>query len=159
VRKLLLSFLTIASLVFPKLLYSAEEKTVAPLWKIFCAHWVTQNESAQVIVFDSPGWQELVKNLDTRTMPQGFAVIDSNLDAWLRCENEFGSRFDAAEFFSKGTEYFSVAVVSSATELKPVANSESARLYSRKWTEFLESLQKEVTAPARGHTILLRAQR
>jgi hypothetical protein len=159
VRKLLLSFMTIASLIFPQLLYSAEEKNAAPLWKIFCAHWVTQNETAAVIVFDSPSWQELVKNLDSRTMPLGFALTDSNLDAWLRCENEFGARFDSAEFFSKGAEYFSVSVVSSVAELKPVENSESARLYSRKWTEFLESLQKEVTVPSRGHTILLRAQR
>ena len=151
--------MTIASLMFPQLLYGADDKSAAPLWKIFCAHWVTQNEIAAVIVFDSPAWQELVKNLDSRMMPLGFAVTDSNLDAWLRCENEFGSRFDSAEFFSKGAEYFSVAVVSSAAELKPVAKSESARLYSRKWTEFLESLQKEVTVPAPGHTILLRAER
>lgn len=145
--------------MFPQLLYSADEKSAAPLWKIFCAHWVRQNENAAVIVFDSPGWQELVKDLDSRTLPLGFAVTDSNLDAWLRCENEFGSRFDSAEFFSKGTEYFSVAVVSGADELKPVSTSESERLYSRKWTEFLDSLQKEVTGPSRGHTILLRAQR
>ncbi len=151
--------MTIAALMFPQLLYSADEKAAAPLWKIFCAHWVTQNENTGVIGFDSPGWQELVKNLDSRTMPVGFAVTDGNLDAWLRCENEFGSRFDSAEFFSKGAEYFSIAVVSSGAELKPVGDSDSARLYSRKWTEFLESLQKEVTAPARGHTILLRAQR
>ena len=162
-RKLLLSFFTIFSLLFPHLLYSDEGKQRAPLWKVFCAHWVmlgaTSNEAGLPVAFDSQGWQQLVRDLDNRTMPAGFAPDETNLDAWLRCENEFGARFDAAEFFSKGADYFSVASVSGTGELNPVALSLPAQLYSRKWTEFLQSLQKQVTTPDTGHTILLRAGR
>jgi hypothetical protein len=162
VKKLLLSAFSIFSLIYPQWLYGADNQP--KLWKIFCAHQVMASasgelsEDGRIVFFNEAAWQSLVHDLDARTMPVGFVNDESNMDAWLRCENEFADRFESAEFLRSGLNHFSVASVSDPLPVINASYQAPTEIYLNRWKEFVGSLQKAVTLPKAGNTISMRAR-
>lgn len=172
-RKLLFSAISLFSLIYPQLLYGdSQNQQQVDLWKIFCAHRLMAQSSAPtgdsgaMVMFEDDQWHALVADLDLRAMPAAFKQTPENLDAWLKCENEYSDSFESAEFLSRGRRYFSLSSVNTVEVSSPVISGVSAALYTRqgkdiyaeRWNAFLATLQKAVTTPKGRNTISMRSR-